>query len=123
MSIKTVNKLQALIDNLPFDDYLNMPGFLHASQIKNYVPGSTGSINHIELNDLRPESDALRQGTLGHTTVLEFNDVHDRYICMPKVDARTKQGKEMKKLAEEVSTRINAKTPDGYRKPLMFSGG
>ena len=101
MSIKTVNKLPALIDNLPFEDYLNMPGFLHASQIKNYVPNSTGSINHNELNDLRPESDALKEGTLGHTTVLEFNDVHDRYICMPKVDGRTKEGKEMKRLAEQ----------------------
>jgi|10_taG_2_1085330.scaffolds.fasta_scaffold03861_10 hypothetical protein len=100
MTIKSVKSLPALIQNLPFEDYLNMPGFLHNSQLKNYTPGQ-GSINHNESADLRPESSPFREGTLGHTTVLEFDDVHDRYICMPKVDARTKQGKEMKRLAEQ----------------------
>ena len=98
-----VNQLPVLIPGLDFDSYINEPGFMHSSTIKNFIPGH-GSINAHELSDLRPESDAFKEGTLGHTTVLEFNELHDRYICMPKVDGRTKQGKEMKRMAQDQAT-------------------
>ena len=98
-----VNQLPVLIPGLDFDAYINEPGYMHSSMIKNFVPGH-GSISAYELSDIRPISSGFKPGTLGHTAVLEFNELHNRYICMPKVDARTKQGKEMKRMAQDQAT-------------------
>ena len=40
-------------------------------------------------------------GSAAHTTLLEFDQFSNRYLVMPKVDCRTKLGKEQKALAEQ----------------------
>ena len=86
-----------LVQNMPFEDYINEPGYFHASEIKLFGQ----SINHWKTRNQQESTDGLRLGSAGHTTLLEFDQFSSRYLVMPKVDARTKAGKEQKMLAEE----------------------
>ena len=86
-----------LIPNMDFQKYLDLPDYLHSSDLKLLQQ----SVNHWLNKRSYPETKALILGSLGHTMVLEMDKLTERYLVMPKVDARTKKGKEQKMLAEE----------------------
>ena len=79
------------------EEYFNAPGYWHSSDIKSVGQ----SINHFEKKDQQKVTDGLKDGQGGHTVLLEMENFNDRYTVMPKVDDRTKAGKEQKLLAEE----------------------
>jgi len=95
--------LGQLIKEMPFDEYINKPEFFHASEVKLFGQ----SINHWETRHQQISTDGLRMGSAAHTTLLEFNKFSSRYLVMPKVDCRTKIGKEQKALAETQATKEN----------------
>jgi len=86
-----------LVPDMDFQKYLDIPGYMHCSELKLMQE----SMNHWLTKREYPETKALLLGSLGHTMVLEMNKLTERYLVMPKVDARTKSGKEQKMLAEE----------------------
>jgi hypothetical protein len=86
-----------LIPDMEFRKYLDLPGYLHSSELKLLQQ----SVNHWLSKSDYPETKALLLGSLGHTMVLEMDKLTERYLVMPKVDARTKNGKEQKLLAQE----------------------
>ena len=86
-----------LISDMDFQKYLNLPKYLHCSELKMIQQ----SMNHWLSEKGFPETKALMLGSLGHTMILEMNKLTERYLVMPKVDARTKGGKEQKMLAQE----------------------
>ena len=86
-----------LIPNMEFQKYLDLEGYIHSSDLKLLQQ----SVNHWLSKKNYPETKALLLGSLGHTMILEMNKLTERYLVMPKVDARTKAGKEQKFLAEE----------------------
>ncbi len=89
--------LGKLIVEMEFQKYLDLPGYMHSSDLKLLQQ----SVNHWLSKSDYPETKALMLGSLGHTMILEMNKLTERYLVMPKVDARTKAGKEQKMLAEE----------------------
>ena len=86
-----------LISDMDFQKYLNLPKYLHCSELKMMQQ----SMNHWLSEKGFPETKALILGSLGHTMILEMDKLTERYLVMPKVDARTKGGKEQKMLAQE----------------------
>jgi len=86
-----------LISDMDFQKYLDLPNYLHCSELKLMQE----SMNHWLSKREYPETKALLLGSLGHTMILEMDKLTERYLVMPKVDARTKGGKEQKLLAEE----------------------
>ena len=86
-----------LISDMDFRKYLDLPGYLHCSELKLLQQ----SVNHWLSKSDYPETKALILGSLGHTMILEMDKLTERYLVMPKVDARTKGGKEQKMLAQE----------------------
>ena len=86
-----------LISDMDFQKYLNLPKYLHCSGLKMIQQ----SMNHWLSEKGFPETKALILGSLGHTMILEMDKLTERYLVMPKVDARTKGGKEQKMLAQE----------------------
>ena len=86
-----------LIADMDFQKYLDLPEYMHSSDLKLLQQ----SVNHWLSKRDYPETKALLLGSLGHTVVLEMGKITERYLVMPKVDARTKAGKEQKMLAEE----------------------
>jgi hypothetical protein len=86
-----------LISDMDFQKYLNLPKYLHCSELKMIQQ----SMNHWLSEKGFPETKALILGSLGHTMILEMDKLTERYLVMPKVDARTKGGKEQKMLAQE----------------------
>lgn len=89
--------LGKLIRNMPFDEYISLLNYIHSSEIKLFGQ----SINHWLTRNEQEATDGLRLGCGGHTLMLEFNDFNDRHIIVPKIDGRTKAGREQKFLAEE----------------------
>ena len=86
-----------LIADMHFQKYLDLPEYMHSSDLKLLQQ----SVNHWLSKRDYPETKALLLGSLGHTMILEMDKLTERYLVMPKVDARTKAGKEQKMLAEE----------------------
>ena len=86
-----------LISDMEFQKYLDLPGYMHCSELKLMQE----SMNHWLSQREYPETKALMLGSLGHTLILEMDKLTERYLVMPKVDARTKAGKEQKLLAQE----------------------
>ena len=86
-----------LIPDMEFQKYLDLPDYIHSSDLKLLQQ----SINHWLSKRNYPETKALLLGSLGHTMVLEMSKLTERYLVMPKVDARTKSGKDQKMLAQE----------------------
>ena len=86
-----------LIADMDFQKYLDLPEYMHSSDLKLLQQ----SVNHWLSKRDYPETKALLLGSLGHTMILEMDKLTERYLVMPKVDARTKAGKEQKMLAEE----------------------
>jgi hypothetical protein len=86
-----------LISDMDFQKYLDKPGYLHCSELKLIQQ----TMNHWLSKSDYPETKALLLGSLGHTMILEMDKLTERYLVMPKVDARTKSGKEQKLLAQE----------------------
>ena len=86
-----------LIADMDFQKYLDLPEYMHSSDLKLLQQ----SVNHWLSKRDYPETKALLLGSLGHTMILEMNKLTERYLVMPKVDARTKSGKEQKMLAQE----------------------
>ena len=89
--------LNKLFEGMPFQTYIDLEGFIHSSDLKLLQQ----SINHWLSKSDYAETHALKLGTLGHTLLLEMDKLTERYLVMPKVDARTVKGKEQKLLAEE----------------------
>ena len=86
-----------LISDMDFQKYLDLPGYLHCSELKLLQQ----SVNHWLSMTGYPETKALMLGSLGHTMILEMDKLTERYLVMPKVDGRTTSGKEQKKLAQK----------------------
>ena len=86
-----------LIPDMHFQTYLDIEDYIHSSDLKLLRQ----SINHWLSKSNYVETQALKLGQLGHTMILEMDKLTERYLVMPKVDARTKTGKEQKLLAEE----------------------
>lgn len=93
----TRSELNKLISGMEFQRYLDLPGYLHSSDLKLLEK----SVNHWLSKSAMEQTQALKIGQLGHTLLLEMDKLTERYLVMPKVDARTKAGKEQKLLAEE----------------------
>ena len=89
--------ISRLIPGMDFQKYLELSPFLHSSDLKLMQQ----SINHWLAKSAMEQTQALKLGQLGHTMILEMDKLNERYLIMPKVDARTKSGKEQKLLAEE----------------------
>ena len=86
-----------LISDMEFQKYLDLPGYMHCSELKLLQQ----SVNHWLSMTGYPETKALMLGSLGHTMILEMDKLTERYLVMPKVDGRTTSGKEQKKLAQK----------------------
>ena len=93
----TEHLLGNLVKEMPFDDYISEPDFIHSSEVKLFGQ----SMAHWETRHQQETTDGLRLGSGGHTLLLEFDRFNERHLVMPKVDARTKAGKEQKLLAQE----------------------
>ena len=66
--------------------------------------GERGLVNY--LTSETEETSAMLFGTLAHCLVLEPNELEKRFFVMPKIDGRTKEGKEAKaKALEEAGER------------------
>ena len=102
-TIYTRHLLGNLINDMPFEDYINEPDFIHSSEVKLFGQ----SMSHWETRFEQESTDGLRLGSGGHTLLLEFDKFNDRYLVMPKVDARSKIGKEQKLLAQEQAHQEN----------------
>ena len=89
--------LNKLVPGMSSEEYFKDPDYWHSSDIKSVGQ----SINHFEKKDQQKVTDGLKDGQGGHTVLLEMENFNDRYTVMPKVDARTKAGREQKELASE----------------------
>ena len=89
--------LNKLVPGMSSEEYFKAPDYWHSSDIKSVGQ----SINHFEKKDQQKVTDGLKDGQGGHTVLLEMENFNDRYTVMPKVDARTKAGREQKELASE----------------------
>ena len=78
--------ISRLIPGMDFQKYLELSPFLHSSDLKLMQQ----SINHWLAKSAMEQTQALKLGQLGHTMILEMNRLNERYLIMPKVDARTK---------------------------------
>ena len=90
-------KVNNLYEGMPFKTYIELEDFLHSSDLKLLQQ----SVNHWLAKSQFEITQALKLGQLGHTLLLEMDSLTERYLVMPKVDARTVKGREQKILAEE----------------------
>lgn len=81
-----------VIDNLPFDEYLKLPR-LSSSALKDFMQAP--SYYKYRKSAPMKETDAMKLGTMVHTWMLENHKFHKEYMSMPKIDKRTKAGKEL----------------------------
>lgn len=81
-----------VIDNLPFDEYLALQR-LSSSALKDFIQ-APAYYKWRKQNPMK-ETDAMKLGTMIHTWILENHKFHKEYMPMPKIDKRTKAGKEL----------------------------
>ena len=87
-------ELGKLIQGMPFAEYLNLKGYIHSSDIKLIDK----SINHLLKRGDIEETPALTLGTLAHFVIVPdtgLENFDSTYLVMPKVDRRTKQGRQI----------------------------
>jgi hypothetical protein len=79
-------KVNNFYEGMPFKTYIELEDFLHSSDLKLLQQ----SVNHWLSKSQFEITQALKLGQLGHTLLLEMDTLTERYLVMPKVDARTK---------------------------------
>jgi len=87
-------ELGNLIQGMPFKEYLTLEKYIHSSDIKKLDQ----SISHLLNKEEFEETPALKLGTLAHFIVTPGSEVANfdaTYMVMPKVDRRTKQGRQL----------------------------
>jgi exodeoxyribonuclease VIII len=79
---------------------------------------------HFREQRLKPkkDSDAMRLGTAVHTAILEPMEYEKRYMLGPKVNRRTKKGKEqwLEALQEAIDKGMELLEPDIYYPPIAM---
>jgi len=91
--MRTIEKLK---DSFITDDESYFKDFMYAtsSMTKTLSNGSTYDLEHY-LNNENKETESLLVGSAFHCYMLEPDKFEERYVYAPKIDKRTKVGKEM----------------------------
>jgi exodeoxyribonuclease VIII len=91
-----MREVKKLSDDYIKDDesYFADSMYVTNSMLKQLMTGSTMKLEHY-LNMEHKESESLLVGSAFHCYLLEPDDFDKRYVYAPKIDKRTKAGKEM----------------------------
>lgn len=80
-----------VIENMPFDKYLKLDR-LSSSALKDYIQ-APAYYKWRKKNPMK-KTENLKLGTMVHTWVLENSTFNNLYMGIPKLDKRTKKGKD-----------------------------
>lgn len=81
-------------------DYFSLSLVSFSSVIKRIINEET---YEVAMNEPVEETEAMKLGSAIHCAILEPECFNDRYVVMPKVDLRTKDGKQTKKEFDEAN--------------------
>lgn len=90
-----------------------------STSIKNAIHGYDSYLWHMSAPVQK--SEALEFGSLVHTLTLEPADFYNKYAVKPKIDLRTKEGKEKARHFEENNDRLIIIDADTFNKAKMMA--
>lgn len=85
--------------SIEFDEYLKIPAVSN-SQLGHLLRSPVYFDHYVIKGNTFKKTESMELGSRVHTLILEPESFYDRYVVIPDMDLRSKEGKEAKKMAE-----------------------